>query len=126
MFKKNFINYCNIKGVAPNKVCADIGLSNSIYSNWTDESVPRRATLMKLADYFDISVEDLLFDEPPQIEKPTANSSEPNADLKLIAALVAQLDERQLPLVLSMAQDIPKLSFDQLRSIAEVIKNMVK
>lgn len=126
MFKKNFINYCNIKGVAPNKVCADIGLSNSIYSNWTDESVPRRATLMKLADYFDISVEDLLSDEPPQIEKPTANSSEPNADLKLIAALVAQLDERQLPLVLSMAQDIPKLSYDQLRSIAEVIKNMVK
>ena len=129
MFKKNFINYCNIKGVAPNKVCADIGLSNSIYSNWTDESVPRRATLMKLADYFGITVEELLADEPAPAEikkEPTGNADELPDDIKIIAGLVGRLAPEQLPPVLSIAANIGKLSPDQLNLVADVIKNMVK
>lgn len=65
MFKKNFIEICNAKGVAPSAVCMAIGLSNSAYSNWTDESVPRKTTLIKLADYFGCTVEDLLAEERP-------------------------------------------------------------
>ncbi len=63
MFKKNFIKLCNQKGVAPTVVCKEIGLSDAVYSKWTDESVPRRATLMKIADYFGVTVEDLLKEE---------------------------------------------------------------
>lgn len=67
MFKENFIRLCNQKGVAPTVVCKEIGLSDAVYSKWTDESVPRRATLMKIADYFSVTVDDLLRDEkaPP-------------------------------------------------------------
>lgn len=60
MFKKNFINLCNKKGVSPSAVCQQIGLSNATYSCWTDESVPRKATLMRIADYFGVTVESLL------------------------------------------------------------------
>lgn len=67
MFKKNFINLCNKFGVSPTAVCTKIGLSNATFSCWTDESVPRKATLMKIADYFGITVEQLLA-EP---EEPT-------------------------------------------------------
>ena len=45
MFKKIFIDLCNQKGVAPSAVCMQLGLSNATYSKWTDESIPRRATL---------------------------------------------------------------------------------
>ena len=67
MFKKNFIRLCNNIGEPPTIVCQKIGLSNSAFSNWDDNSVPRKATLQKIADYFGITVEALLSDEEPHI-----------------------------------------------------------
>lgn len=67
MFKKNFVNLCIKKGISPSQVCKAIGLSNSVYSQWDDNSVPRRTTLKKIADYFGVSPESLLTDEPSVI-----------------------------------------------------------
>ena len=64
MLKKNFIRLCNNIGEAPTVVCKKIGLSSAAFSNWEDNSVPRKATLQKFADYFGITVEELLADEP--------------------------------------------------------------
>ena len=57
MFKKRFEKLCNERNVAPTAVCMAIGLSNATYSCWTDDSIPRRATLLKLSDYFNVPVE---------------------------------------------------------------------
>ena len=57
MFKKRFEELCIEKNVFPTIVCTAIGLSKSAYTKWTDESIPRRATLLKLANYFGVSVE---------------------------------------------------------------------
>lgn len=65
MFKETFIRLCNQKGIAPTVVCAEIGLSNAAFSSWTESSVPRKATLMKLADYFGVTVDYLLGNEQP-------------------------------------------------------------
>ena len=59
-FKENFIRLCNEKKVAPSKVCKEVGLSSAAFSLWTDDSVPRRATIMRIADYFGITAEKLL------------------------------------------------------------------
>ena len=69
MFKQNFIRLCNEKGVSPTAACAEIGLSNATFSCWTDESVPRKATLMRIADYFGVSTSYLLgaTDEPSEV-----------------------------------------------------------
>lgn len=68
MFKKNFIDLCNEKRVAPTKACKEIGLSSATFSCWTDESIPRRATLQRMADYFGVSIDLLLGKEA----RPTA------------------------------------------------------
>ena len=60
MFKERFIKICNDHNISPSKVCKEIGLSSAAFSCWTDESIPRRATLMKIADYFGITVDYLL------------------------------------------------------------------
>lgn len=60
MFKKNFEKICIDKGVKPTVVVRDCGLAASTYTLWTDESVPRQSTIKKLADYLDVSVDDLL------------------------------------------------------------------
>lgn len=60
MFKENFTRLCAKKGESPTSVCQKIGLSNSMYSEWTDSSVPRRTTLIKLSNYLGCTVDDLL------------------------------------------------------------------
>ena len=74
MFKENFIKLCNQKGVAPTVVCQSVGLSNAIFSQWEDTSVPRKATLKKIADYFDVSVDYLLGTEPKTPEPDTKSN----------------------------------------------------
>lgn len=56
MFKKIFIDLCNKNNEAPSIVCMKLGLSSSAFSKWNDESVPRRATLQRIADYFGVDV----------------------------------------------------------------------
>jgi hypothetical protein len=60
MFKKNFIDLCNKKKIAPTAACKELGLSAATFSCWTDESVPRRATLQRMADYFGVTIADLV------------------------------------------------------------------
>ena len=60
MFKKNFIKWCNKIGEAPTTVCTKVGISKATFSCWSDDSMPREATLFKISDYFGISVEELL------------------------------------------------------------------
>ena len=74
-FKENFIKLCNKKGEAPTAVCNKVGLSNATFSCWTDESVPRKATLMRMADYFGVSV-DYLLGETEETKKSPSISDE--------------------------------------------------
>lgn len=65
MFKKNFELICAQKGVAPTAVCKKIGLTGSAYSLWTEESIPRKTTLIKLANELGVTVEELLEEKKP-------------------------------------------------------------
>lgn len=78
MFKEKFIKLCNQRGVAPTVVCQSIGLSGAAFSKWTEDSVPRRATLQKFADYFGITVDELLSDDT-NIKKPSSKIEKGNA-----------------------------------------------
>lgn len=72
MFKKNFIKFCTDINESPSSVCKKIGISAAAFSQWTEETIPRKITVQKLADYFGCTVEDLLADEPPAREPANA------------------------------------------------------
>lgn len=56
-FYEIFARLCTEKGEAPNAVCEKLGLSNSTYSFWKkNNSKPRETTLIKIAEYFNVSV----------------------------------------------------------------------
>ena len=75
-FKENFIKLCNQKGEAPTFVCGKVGLSNATFTCWTDESVPRKATLMRIADYFGVTVDYLLGKEDAPMTDASLSDSE--------------------------------------------------
>ena len=60
MFKNIFIKLCNEKGESPSFVCRQVGIAPATFSGWTDTTIPRKATLYRIADYFGVSVDYLL------------------------------------------------------------------
>ena len=60
MFWKRFYNLCLRSGKRPNPIGREIGLSSGIISKWKNGGIPNGATLMKLASYFDVSIDYLL------------------------------------------------------------------
>lgn len=60
MFWKRFYNLCLQSGKRPNPIGKEIGLSSGIISKWKNGGIPNGETLMKLAKYFDVSVDYLL------------------------------------------------------------------
>lgn len=63
MFLDNFEKLCKEKGISPTGAVVEIGFSNATYSNWKKRgSTPQGKNLQKIADYFGVTVNDLLAD----------------------------------------------------------------
>lgn len=60
MFWKTFIELCNKKGVAPNFVAKILGFSTGTVTWWKKGRLPRDTALLKLSEYFGVSVDYLL------------------------------------------------------------------
>lgn len=63
MFKNIFIKLCNKKNESPSAVCRKVGITPATFSGWSDNTIPRQATLLRIADYFGVSVDYLLGNE---------------------------------------------------------------
>lgn len=79
MFKEIFIKLCNEKKESPSAVCKKIGITPATYSCWDEKSVPRKTTLIKIAEYFNVSVDYLLGKE----SSPTIILSDEERDIIL-------------------------------------------
>ena len=70
MFWERFCELCDLKSVKPNTVAATLGLSNSVTTSWKQRnSIPSGEILIKLADYFDCSI-DFLVGRTDEVEMP--------------------------------------------------------
>ena len=59
MFFNNFQNLCKERGVSPSSVTKAVGINPSSCSGWKNGAVPRYSTLKKIADYFNVEVDEL-------------------------------------------------------------------
>lgn len=60
MFYDNFLKLCNQKGVAPTKVAVETGGHKSDATRWKNGSTPTDARKVVIADYFGVTVEELM------------------------------------------------------------------
>ena len=61
LFWERFYALCILKGTKPNPVAKEIGVSSGIVTKWkTDGTLPNGETLIKIAEYFDCSVDYLV------------------------------------------------------------------
>lgn len=60
MFWQNFEKLCALKGSKPNPIAAEIGIGSATITKWKNGTIPNGETLIKVADYFNVSVDYLL------------------------------------------------------------------
>ena len=69
MFWEQYQNLCQQIGKSPNGVAKELGLSSGTVTFWKNGKIPKSDTLQKIADYFNVTVDQLLNGDPPQPSK---------------------------------------------------------
>ena len=60
MFYDNFVRFCNSVNKSPSFVAGELGLSRATVSGWKNGKIPTDANQMRIAEYFGISVDELM------------------------------------------------------------------
>lgn len=81
MFYEKYVKLCNSVGKSPSAVALEIGIYKSTVSNWKNRGTsPTDATAQKVADYFHITLEELMQDT----EKAPTTQDERHTDKEYI------------------------------------------
>lgn len=59
-FYENYVRLCNQAGIKPTAVAEKVGIARATASRWSRGMVPSYPSLVKIADYFGISVGELI------------------------------------------------------------------
>lgn len=59
-FYETYRQLCQEAGKSDNAVAAEIGLSNSTVTTWKQGALPRRPTIKKVAEYFGVTMEEMM------------------------------------------------------------------
>lgn len=105
MFWENYLQLCNKVGKSANAVAAEIGFKSSgTVTGWKDGKIPYERNLKKIADYFGVTVDDLIGDDSAQKEKPTAQGDGLRLDsYEDIDKWLDTLDGKGLDMVIALA-----------------------
>lgn len=120
MFWDNFVTLCNQKGKSPNGACAELGFSANTATKWKQGSVPRDTTLRKIADYFGVTVDELLAEPAP--------SPVDEAMAKLTASMQEALDsmeKEKSPLLRNLENLVKSMSQDQQREMKKYAEYLI-
>ena len=98
MFYYNYVSFCNKIGKSPSAVAEDMGYQRSVVTRWSKGTVPRQATLQKIANYFGVTVSELIAeDENKKSPAPEGAELIPNysklsdTNKAIVDSMIAQL-----------------------------------
>lgn len=103
MFWDKFVDLCSENGTSPNAVAAQLGKSSGSVTAWKNGAVPRETTLKKIADYFSVTVDQLLY-ETDNKKSPASEDAELDPLRKKAWDLMNSMDTETLRKFVSMCE----------------------
>ena len=110
MFFDKYTELCKRKGKTPTGVAIELNVSRATVNYWKNGNVPKQDTLIKIANYFGVSVDYLLGNI--NIENPLKSSISD--------------DDIKFALWGDVADEIPNDKLQEVKTFAEFIKNTYK
>lgn len=108
LFYENFSRYCKMVGKAESVVAKEIGRDSKTVTGWKNGAIPYNSTLKRLADYFGVTVEDLLADKKEPAGEGEINSERMTSIMKKWEALPKEnreLFEKQAEAILDVLSE---------------------
>ena len=91
-FYNTFLNLCIRKDIKPTAAVKEIGITGPAVNRWKNGSMPNDVTLMKIANYFDVSMEYLKTGQEPETEKSQPAEIDKLANSEIKKKLVEYFD----------------------------------
>ena len=110
MFYDNFCKLCKDKKLKPTNVALEIGISRATATKWKKGSIPSGDSLIKLADYFGVSVNELLSDNAADTKK------------EVVPVGTTSRDE-QSDYIMHALSSMPKDMLDNIEEICRLYNN---
>lgn len=104
MFWDNFRNLCLKNNITPNALAKVLSFSSGSITTWKNGTVPHHDTLLKIADYFNVSV-DYLLGKTEVSEADNANALLSSQEAELLK-MFRQLNELQKAKLLISAEEL--------------------
>lgn len=106
-FYNNYIRLCAEKGISPSAAAIEIGLRKSNVTYWkSGRNSPSDATLLKIADYFGVTVEYL---EGEETKKDPATNGEVSPERQELLDLIDSLSDDQCRKLAGIIEEAKKL-----------------
>jgi len=90
VFYDNYLKICEERGVAPTRVLVDLGISKSAISNWKNGGEPSNRTKKAIADYFGITVRQLMDGEIENAPTPVKSEDDELEDILFDVKVVVE------------------------------------
>ena len=98
-FFNNIQRLCNEKGISVTALGQELGLSNATTAGWRRGSQPRGKTLKMLADYFEVTVDQLMEDSKVTIADNHGIIGSTHAPVTIINGSERKLSEQAVELL---------------------------
>lgn len=102
MFWTQFKNLCTERGMSPNAVAAELGIPSGSITAWNKGACPRQTTIKRIADYFGVTPQYLLYGEA-ETKKDTTPQGGVELDNEL-REIWSTADEEERRVLLDMAR----------------------
>lgn len=118
MFWEIFFALCKGKKTTPTAVCTELGLSNATATQWKKGKVPHHTTLIKIADYFGVTVDYLLGKE----EKKSLSPAVSTEDEELMEYLEELKTRPEMRMLFSLSKNATKEDVEDAVRIIEALR----
>ena len=108
MFYSNYVKLCSKLNKSPSAVGEELGFTRASVTGWGNGATPRKSSLIKIADYFGVTVAELM-PGGGEKEKPPATEGEGYDDkITRLYTQLPKLSDRQREMILGIVDEMLK------------------
>lgn len=120
MFWERFVKLCVENSTKPNPVAAELKISSGAVNKWKNGAQPHDTTLIKIADYFHVSVDYLLGNTDERRPAPGRPIAIMGADTK--HGGVRMVDTPEGAKISEIRDYLDRFTLDQLNDVLQYVK----
>lgn len=96
MFYSNYVKLCSNLNKSPSAVGEELGFTRASVTGWGNGATPRKSSLIKIADYFGVTVTELMSGVEEQKEAPGISAEGLDGETKKIVDFIRAASTEEL------------------------------